>query len=166
MTTGPAELTASLSRDGDHLALQVSVKNASAQPLYVVDQLVVSRPQNKFARTDRPIVMNDGGSVLFALAAMSADEPSTVLYPPTYRKLAPGETFARTLRLPAPLAAWHNVAGVSPLAASAKTGVFATQVIAGEPPGWRTLPSDDAQPLSVPDGATPQLVRSAPFPLP
>lgn len=167
-TPSAAELTTRLTRDGARYALDVTIVNRLDQPIYVVDQLLISKPGNKLARTDAVTVMNDDdpGVVKLALAAISADEPSTVLYPLTYARVGAGETHHRVLSLPAPFAAWHPVAGVMPIAASARSAVFLTEYFVGEPPRWNTLPSDDAQPLKVPEGHTPELLRSAPMPIP
>jgi len=168
MRTAPVDLTTSLQREGDGFALEVVITNRLDQPIYVVDKLVVSRPGKKFARTDAVTVMNADtpGVVKIALAAVSADEPSTVLYPPTFRRVAPGETSRRVIAIPAPLKAWHPVAGVMPIAATAKTAVFQIQYFVGEPASWHTVPSDDPQPIQVPEGHALQLLQSQPMPLP
>ena len=168
MPTATVDLTASLAREGDRFALEVVITNRLDQPIYVVDKLVVSRPGNKFARTDAVTVMNaDTPSVVkLALAAVSADEPSTVLYPPTFRRVAPEETFRRVLAIPAPLEAWHPVAGVRPISATAKTAVFQIQYFVGEPASWRTVASDDPQPIQAPEGHALQFLQSQPMPVP
>lgn len=168
MPTASVDLTASLAREGNRFALEVVITNGLDQPIYVVDKLVVSRPGKKFARTDAVTVMNADtpGVVKLALAAVSADEPSTVLYPPTFRSVAAGEAFRRVLSLPAPLEASHPVAGVRPIAATAKTAVFLIQYFVGEPASWRTVASDDPQPIRAPEGHALQLLQSQPMPLP
>ncbi len=152
----------------DLLRVEVDVVNGSDRPVYVCDKLVVSKPGGKFARTDAITVMNDDqpGVVKLALAPVSADEPSVVLYTPTFRAVKAGETFARVYELAYPLEAWHPVAGVRPVDRDAKSAVLLVQYIVGEPPGWRVLESDDARPLKVPEGHTPGLLRTEIEPLP
>ncbi len=160
------ELSWKMSLVGSNLVIDYQIANKTQTTVYVVDKLVVAKG-NKFARTDSITVMNgDPGTVLFAMAAVSSNRPSAALYTPTYRAVAAGATHEAKVEVPYPLKAWHPVGGANAIAADAKSAVFLIQYFAGDPPQWRTLASDDAKPLKVPEGMTPSALRSGPMPLP
>ena len=154
----------SMKVEGKTLALSIEVENTFDTPIYVCDRLVTNAG-NKLVRTDRITVMNDAdkpGTVVFALASISPDEPVTTLYTPTFAKVAPGATFEREVVVPYPLVAYHPVAGVAPIAASAREAVVLVHYFASEPTGWKTLEDGG----KTPEGHELRVLRSAPRKLP
>jgi len=156
-----------LAPDGKHLRIDYKVTNGTKGPIYVVDKMVVPAPGNKWARTDKIIVMNgDPGVVRFALAEVSSDMPSATLHTPTFKRVDGGATLESSRICPWPLVAWHPVGGASSIAAGATSGVLLVDYFPGEPPTWRTLASAEATPLEVPEGFASQTLRAGPTPLP
>ena len=163
-TDAKLEWTAAL--DGGQLRVSYDVTNTTSATIYVVDKLVM-RQGKKWARTDQVTVMNDGpGTVKFALAAISSDAPAAQLYTPTFREVIAGQSLHGSFTVDFPLKSWSPVGRTNPIAPDPKTGTLMVQYFQGEPARWNTLESDDAKPLKVPEGHSPQLLRVGPQPLP
>lgn len=162
MSTDQPTLDWTLAIEGSALVLTVEVANTTDSVIYVCDRLVTNRG-GELVATDAITVMNDDapGTVKFALASVSADEPSTVLYTPTFIRLEPGARHRRRFELAYPLKAWHPVAGVTPIRADAHQAVLLVHYFAGEPESFKTL----ADGATVPEGYEPRLLRSDPRPL-
>jgi len=165
MTTD-AKLEWTMALDGGRLRVNYDVSNMTNASIYVVDKLVM-RKGKKWARTDQVTVMNDGpGSVKFALAAISSDAPAATLYTPTFREVIAGQILHDSFTVDYPLKSWNPVGRTNPIAPDIKTATLMLQYFQGEPARWNTLESDDSQPLKVPEGHSPRLLRVGPQPLP
>jgi len=161
--------TMSTSPDKKKLVVEISFHNTTGQKLYLADKLVISAGGNKLTRSDRITVMNtdDPAVARFVLGLTSSDRPSTVLHEPTYEPVQAGATVARHFEIPLPLTTWHPVGGSNPLSAKTRSAILIIQGFAGEPAKWTTLPSDDPQPIRVPElGQDRQVFKSGPLPIP
>jgi hypothetical protein len=167
----PLSWKLSKSADGQKLVVDITLTNTGKKKLYVVDKLVVPAPGpgGKLMRSDRITVMNteNPDEARFVLGAVSSDRPSMRLYTPTYERVAAGATVTRHFELPLPLASWNPVGGTNPLSPTTKRAKLVVIAFSGEPAEWRTLPSDDPEPLRVPEfERAPTIFETGPDPLP
>jgi hypothetical protein len=169
MSSDALKWSLSVSPDKKKLLVDVSFHNTTGQKLYLAEKLVTSAGGNKLTRSDRLTVMNtdDPTVARFVLGVTSSDRPSTVLYEPTYEAVAPGATVKRHFELPLPLTSWHPVGGANPLSARTASARLIVQGFLGEPAKWTTLPSDDPQPIRVPElTQNREVFQAGPLPIP
>ena len=135
----------SLVPDSSKLRISYTVKNLTPERIYICNKMVVAKGDNIFSRTDLVTTLNHtlAGSIKIVLGRVSPDDPVTRLVPPTFEPLEKGHSLDRTIETRWPLRAWHPDGGVAPLAPLASTVSFELHYFKGEPPTWRTLPSDE-----------------------
>ncbi len=163
-TTSGLSWTLSSSGDKKKLLVDISFKNATKTQIYLAARLVTSAPGNKFTRSDRLTVMNtdDPTEAKLVLGAVSSNRPSHRLYEPTYEPVAPGATVSRHFELAVPLTSWNPVGGTNPLSPKTRSARLIVYGFAGEPTSWSTLPSDDPDPIKIPELDHAPLIFEAP----
>lgn len=168
MTEPTLDWQLSLEGGGAQLRIGYTVKNPLRKRIYICSQLVQRGQGGKFSRSNRAVVKNSEvpGVIQIVLGRVSSDAPSATLYSPPYEPIEPGSSFSGSLLLPLPLKEWHPSNLPNPLSKDAKKVSFEVHMFKGEPPEWRTLPSDESTPLKVPEGYGVFILKTEPKPLP
>jgi hypothetical protein len=169
MTAPPLVWSMAKSSDGTKLVVDFTFHNIKKHKVYLTRKLVVSAAGDKYARSDRLTVMttDDPTVCRIVLGAVSSDRPAYRLYTPEVEPVDPGQSITRRFELPLPLTSWNPVGGTNPLSPTTRRAVLIVYGIAGEIERWLPLPSDDPEPLEVPDADRgPLLFEGATLPLP
>jgi hypothetical protein len=101
----PVHVDWSMARVPTGLQVVYEVRNDGDRPIWLVDN---------FENTDRLVVRNDGPGVVAFVAASTPPDPGiaiehTELWLPGLHALAGHASFSRTVTVPLPLQAWHNL---------------------------------------------------------
>ncbi|MCA9679370.1 MAG: hypothetical protein KC464_30350, partial [Myxococcales bacterium] len=172
------ELTWTLRRDGDHLAIDYTVHNGGDAQVWVADELLQNTPAGKTMRAvDRLIVRDAAEPDLVSLVrGMTYDSLTTgrerPAPSPAMKAVPAGGEVTGTATVPLPLEAWHNYGKVAPLQGDKRRAVLQLTYVT-EPDqarAWRQIPTEDGRKV---DGLDPYylkdhalLVSGAPLPLP
>lgn len=110
MVTEGLAVSWALERDGDALVCEHSIRNDRDSAVFVVSALVVgSAKGNQLA--GRPVVNEESPGVVAVTLGYVAPPMSGgvgVVLPPVVKRLEPGATERGELRIPLPVASWHN----------------------------------------------------------
>ena len=152
-TNSDVELSWTLARDGERLALTYALVNKTAQPIFVADRLIARHGGKRKLVPERVIVMTgDGGDVVRFARGMVESDAEEFNHPPAAVELAAGASHSGSAVVPLPLKGWHNYTTPPPIPNNPARAELEIAYLApaGDPVELQSIKLDDGARVKVP----------------
>ena len=159
-TMDPVSLTWRLSADPktNELLVDYQVENQGAEPIHLLDTLVIPVKEGLTLAPDRAIVQRgpdkETASVVVGHVRPRPGQAIAFEAVPVAREIKPGEKVSGVKRIPRPLAAWHPYMSVLPLEGEPTRAVLDVSWLPAEPPdghpAWEDHPGPNGKTIRTP----------------